>query len=129
MKNLLMLCRSAVKGLFIFSSCMAGVDANEINSVLIKTIDINNQPIKAEAVKWWFSNTPQKENIMECKQLNCSEWLIQNRELQAIDIYAYASKVKKDDPYCWDLFEGGAKNQTGRKIIYVTLTYSSTVCK
>ena len=66
---------------------------------------------------------------MECKQLNCSEWLLQNRESQAIDIYAYASKVKKDDPYCWDILEGVAKNQTGRKKIYVTLTYSSTVCK
>ena len=51
MKNLLMLCRFAVKGLFILSFFISGVDANEINSVLIKTIDINNQPIKAELAR------------------------------------------------------------------------------
>ena len=125
MKNLLMRYSLA----FIFSFAVVSANADEINSVLIKTVDENNQPIQAEIVKWCFSDDPDKKKILECKQGNCSEWLIQNKKSQVIDVYAFASKVKKGDPYCWDLFEGEAKNQADQKEIEVTLSYSSTVCK
>jgi hypothetical protein len=125
MKNLLM--RYKLAFIVLFGAVSANAD--EINYVSIKTIDENNQPIQAEIIKWCFSDTPHKKKILECKRANCSEWLIQKEKPQAIDIYAFASKIKKDDPYCWDLFKGEAKNQASQKEIEVTLTYSSTVCK
>ena len=113
--------------LFIF--CSVNAYSTEMNSLLIKTVDKNNQPMNAEIVKWWFSDDPNNKKTLECKQGNCTEWLIQDTKSREINIYALASIVKKDDPYCWDWFEAVAKSQANKKEIKMTLSYSSTVCK
>lgn len=113
----------------LFVICSVNAYSGEMNSLLIKTVDKNNQPINADIVKWWFSDDSSNKNTLECKQGNCSEWLIQDIKSQEINIYALASILKKDDPYCWDWFEGQAKREADQKEIIITLSYSTTVCK
>jgi hypothetical protein len=126
MRNLHVLFK--VFSLFVF--CSVNVYSAGINSLLIKTVDENNQPINADIVKWWFSDELGDKKTLECKkQGNCSEWLIQDTKSQAINIYALASIVKKDDPLCWDWFEAEAKSHADQKELKITLSYSTTVCK
>ena len=110
--------------------CSAGNSSSEeMHFLLLKTVDEDNHPIKAEIVKWWFSDLPEKKKTLVCKQSTCSEWGIRDKISKPVTIYALASKVKKNDPYCWDWFEGKSENQVDQKEITLTLTYTTTVCK
>jgi hypothetical protein len=103
--------------------------SEQMYSLLVKTVDHENRPINAETVSWWFVDNPDKKMTLHCKQSNCSEWLIRNKKPLEIIVYVFASKVRKNDPHCWDWFEGKAKNQIGQKELIITLLQSSTVCK
>ncbi len=113
--------------LFLFYS--ANAYSIEMSSLLIKTVDNENQPIDAEIVNWWFADDSKNKKTLKCKQNNCSEWLIKDTKSTEINVYALASKVKMDDPYCWDFFEGKAESQVGQQELKIVLSYSSTVCK
>lgn len=115
--------------LFVFVCIASKASSNNINNLLVKTVDEENQPIKAEIVKWWNPDTPEKKNALICKRGVCSEWLIRGRITEAVIIYAFASKEKKNDPHCWEWFEGEAENPVGQNDITLTLSYTTTVCK
>lgn len=103
--------------------------AEQLYSLLVKTVDNKHQPINAEIVNWWFVDDPDKKMTLQCKQSNCSEWLLKNKKPLGIIVSIFASKVRKNDPHCWDWFEGKAKNQIGQKELIITLSQTSTVCK
>lgn len=113
--------------LFVYG--VSNAHSDQLHSLLVKTIDDENKPINAEIVNWWFFDEPDKKYTLQCKQKNCSQWLIRNNKPLVITIYALASKVKKNDPYCWEWFEGKAQNQIDQKELTITLSYTSTVCK
>lgn len=116
--------------LLLMLVCNAGVsNAEEMDFVSLKTVDEENQPIKAEIVKWWFTDLPEEKKTLSCEQGSCSEWLIPVQVSKSVTIYALASKVKKNDPYCWDWFEGEAEYQASLKEIILILSYTTTVCK
>ena len=126
-----MMNRLFVRALFLLLFvCNAGNSSSEeMHFLFLKTVDEDKHPIKAEIVKWWFSDLPEKKKTLVCKQGSCSEWVIRDKTSKPVTIYALASIVKKNDPYCWDWFEGKAENQVDQKEITLTLIYTSTVCK
>lgn len=105
------------------------VHSEQLHSLLVKTVDNQNRPMNVETVNWWFVDDPDKKITLQCKQSNCSEWLIRNKKPLEITVHVFASKVMKNDPYCWDWFEGKAKNQINLKELTITLSLSATVCK
>ena len=115
--------------LFVFACIASNASSDDIDFLLVKTVDEENQPIKAEIVKWWTPDTPEKKNALICKRGVCSEWLIRGRIIKSVIIYAFASREKKNDPNCWEWFEGEAESQVDQKEITLTLSYTTTVCK
>ncbi len=115
--------------LFIFLCITSNASSDEIDYLLVKTVDKDNKPIKAEIVKWWRPDAPEKKQTLICKRGVCSEWEIRSKLTPPVIIYAFASKVKENDLNCWDWFEGEAENRVGQKEIAVTLLYTATVCK
>lgn len=104
--------------------------AEKMNFVLLKTVDKDNQPIKAESVQWWYTDLPEHKKPLSCERESCSEWLVP-KHVKSVTIYALASKVKKTDPLCWDWFEAEAETESlaDQKEIILTLSHTSTVCK
>lgn len=102
------------------------------SNVVIKTVDEQNNEFKAEKVTWWYLNQREARHALECAENLCSEWAVDSEAAGSIAIAAYASKVKADDPYCQDLFEGEAVIHADPKSaqeVTITLSKTVTACK
>ncbi len=96
--------------------------------IQINTVDINNQPIQAETVRWWFIDQIDTKDNLQCEQDDCSKWYIREKIASPVTISASASQIK-DDPECSDIFEGEETLNDDQKEITLKLIYTATVCK
>ncbi|MFK8066837.1 MAG: hypothetical protein AB8D52_01175 [Gammaproteobacteria bacterium] len=119
---------SIILVLMLLTACN-GTRGKDDALVQINTVDQNNQPIQAEAVRWWFIDQIDTQNHLTRNQDNPSKWYIRDEIKSPIKISASASLVKDDDPECWDIFKGEATLNNDQKNITIKLFYSATVCK
>ena len=102
------------------------------SNVVVKTVDQQNNEFKAEKVTWSYLNKRETRHALNCAEDLCSEWAVGSDAAGSIAITAYASKVKVDDEYCWDLFEGEAvihANPTIAQEVIIVLSKTVTACK
>ncbi len=101
-------------------------------NVVVKTVDPQNNEFKAERVTWWYLNKRAERHTLNCAEELCSEWAVGSEAAGSIAITAYASKVRADDEYCWDLFEGEAvihADPTTAQEVTIALSQTVTACK
>ncbi len=116
--------------MIFLSACSDTTSASgDDQALLIRTIDKDKQPLKAEIAKWWFSASPEVKNDLSCEQATCSEWILRGSFTKPVTVYAHATQVKENDEECWDFFEGEAEVQHWQKEIALTLLYTATACK
>ena len=101
-------------------------------NVVINTVDEQNNEFKSEKVTWWYLNKRDARHTLECAENLCSEWAVGSEASGSIAIAAYATKVKADDAYCHDLFEGEAvihADPDTAQEVKITLSKTVTACK
>ena len=114
----------------LLSGCTNDSSASDDGKpLIIRTVDENNQAMKAEIAKWWFSSNPETKFVLTCDKEVCSEWTLGVTITESVTVYAHAAQVKVDDEECWDFFEGEVEAQPQQKEIILTLSYKATACK
>ena len=101
-------------------------------NMLIKTVDKENNALKAQIFRWWYSDNSGTKYQLECAEHACSEWLIRENISGLITLYAHASVVQENDKFCWDWYEGSIEikaDASQHQELILTLLYSNTVCK
>lgn len=114
--------------MILLSPLSGHTKADDNNSILIRIVDQNNQPVESQELDWWLDDLTQKATL-RCEQHSCSEWLIEEKFGTSSKLNFLVSKVRDDDKDCWDWFIGHAVIQPDQKELTITLSYSETVCK
>ena len=107
-------------------------DAVAATNVVVKIVDQQGNEVKAEKVTWWYLNKRNTPYTLDCAEDACAEWTVGKEATGSIAITAYASKVKANDKYCWDIFEGEAVIHADPAVVQqVVIVVSKTVtaCK
>jgi hypothetical protein len=96
--------------------------------LIVTTVDVNGNLMPAEAVRWWRKGQRRARRELRCDNANCTKWILDEPVSGKFVVNAVSSIVKKEDAYCWDLYEGQRVVEMSAKEIEVVLVYTSTVC-
>jgi len=92
------------------------------------TVDENDNLMPATAVRWWRKGQRRARRELRCDNADCTKWILDEPVSGMFVVNAVSSIVKKDDAYCWDLYEGERVTKMSAKEIEIILVYTSTVC-
>ncbi len=107
-------------------------DAAAEPNVVVKIVDQQRNAVKAEKVTWWYLNERGTRHTLDCAEHKCAEWAVGKEAAGSIAITAYASKVKANDEYCWDMYEGEAVITADPAVpqqVVIALSKTVTACK
>ncbi len=107
-------------------------DAAAATNVVVKIVDQQRNAVKAEKVTWWYLNKRDTPYTLDCAADACAEWVVGKEAVGSIAITAYVSKVKPDDEYCWDMYEGEAVINADPAVaqeVVIAVSKTVTACK